>query len=81
MSSKVNAFETWCYRRMLKIQYSDRVTNVEVLNQMQTEFKFLSSMKKRKMDYAGHVLRLEWSSASIDLGGSCGREEKSGQTK
>jgi hypothetical protein len=42
---------------MLKIKYTDRVTNVEVLNRMQTELKFLSSMKKRKMEYAGHVLR------------------------
>jgi hypothetical protein len=56
MSSKVNAFEMWCYRRMLKIKYTDRVTNVEVLNRIQTELKFLSSMKKKKMKYAGHVL-------------------------
>ena len=57
MSSKVNAFEMWCYRRILKVRYTDRVTNVEVLNRIQTELKFLRRMKKRKMEYAGHVLR------------------------
>jgi hypothetical protein len=57
MSSKINAFEMWCYRRILKVTYTDRVTNVEVLKRMQTELKFLRSMKKRKMEYAGHVLR------------------------
>jgi hypothetical protein len=57
MSSKLNAFEMWCSRRILKVRYSDRVTNVDVLNQMQTELKFFRSMKKRKMDYASHVLR------------------------
>jgi hypothetical protein len=26
----VNAFETWCWRRMLKIKWTDRITNYEV---------------------------------------------------
>jgi exonuclease III len=57
MRAKVNAFEMWCYRRILKIKYTDGVTNVEVLNRMQTDLKFLSSMRRRKMEFAGHVLR------------------------
>ena len=57
MSSKVNAFEMWCYRRILKVRYTDRVTNVEVLNRIQTELNFLRRMKRTKMQYAGHVLR------------------------
>jgi hypothetical protein len=57
MSSKINAFAMWCYRRILKVRYTDRVTNVEVLNRMLTELKFLRSMKKRKIECAGHVLR------------------------
>jgi hypothetical protein len=57
MSSEINAFDMWCYRRMVKVRYTDRVINVEVLNRMQTDLKFLRSMKNRKMEYAGHVLR------------------------
>jgi hypothetical protein len=57
ISSKINAFEMWCYRRILKVRYTDRVNNVDVLNRMQMELKFLRSMKKRKMEYAGHVPR------------------------
>jgi len=34
MCRKVNAFEMWCYRRMLKISYKDRVTNNEVLHRV-----------------------------------------------
>ena len=67
MSSKVNAFEMWCYRRILKIRYTDRVTNVEVLNRMQTELKFLRRMKKRKMEYAGHVLRGSSGQAHLEI--------------
>ena len=34
MRKKVNAFEMWCYRRILKISWKDRVTNKEVLKRM-----------------------------------------------
>jgi exonuclease III len=57
MRKKVDAFEMWCYRRMLKISWKDKVTNKEVLHRMQTELHFVKDMVKRKMEYAGHVLR------------------------
>ena len=57
MSRKVDAFEMWCYRRMLKISYKDRVTNVEVLNRAETDLHFLKDMKKRKLMYGGQVMR------------------------
>jgi hypothetical protein len=57
MCKKVDAFEMWCYRRMLKISWMDKVTNTEVLNRMQTKLHFMKNMRKRKMEYAGHVLR------------------------
>jgi hypothetical protein len=28
----VNVFETWCWRRMLKIKWTDRITNYEVFS-------------------------------------------------
>ena len=57
MSKKVNAFEMWCYRRMLKISWKDRITNVEVLQRMHTSLHFMSNMQKRKLKYTGHVMR------------------------
>ena len=57
IEKRINAFEQWCYRRMLKISWKDRVTNVEVLNRIQTKMHFLKDMKRRKLEYAGHVLR------------------------
>ena len=57
MQKKIDAFEFWCYRRMLKISYVDRVTNNEVLKRMHTELHFRKDMWKRKMEFAGHVLR------------------------
>jgi len=33
----VNAFETWCWRRMLKIKWADRITNEEVYQRTKEE--------------------------------------------
>ena len=57
MQKKIDAFEFWCYRRMLKVSYVDRVINNEVLKRMHTELHFRKDMWRRKMEFAGHVLR------------------------
>src|SRR5438034_11609515 len=57
MQNKIDAFECWCYRRMLKLSYVDRVTNNEVLKRMHTELHFRKDMWRRKMEFVGHVLR------------------------
>ncbi len=54
---KIDAFEQWCYRRILKISWKDKVKNDEVLDRIQTRMHFKKDMKKRKLEYAGHVLR------------------------
>jgi len=55
--NKIDAFEQWCYRRILKISWKDKVKNDEVLDRIQTRMHFKKDMKKRKLEYAGHVLR------------------------
>src|SRR5437899_2357962 len=50
MQKKIDAFEFWCYRRMLKISYVDRVSNKELLKRMHTELHFRKDMWKRKME-------------------------------
>ena len=57
MLKKVNAFEMWCYRRMLKISWKDKIKNEEILKRLKTDYHFVTDMWKRKMKYAGHVLR------------------------
>ena len=57
MLKKMNAFEIWCYRRMLKISCMDRITDVEVLQGMNTSLHFVNNMKKMKPEYEGHVMR------------------------
>src|SRR5437867_3018735 len=61
MCMKVNAFERWCYRMILGISWRDKMSTPEVLKrvqiELQTELHFTKDMIKRKMEYAGHVLR------------------------
>ncbi|CAG9831261.1 unnamed protein product [Diabrotica balteata] len=54
---RLEAFEMWCYRRMLKIFWIDRVTNEEVLHRMGTERELVITIKRRKLKYLGHIMR------------------------
>ena len=60
---RINAFEQWCYRRMLKISWKDKVPNAEVLRRVgekEKQQQFFRKIVQQKLAYAGHVLR--WSS-------------------
>src|SRR2546425_6115073 len=58
-----NSFEMWCYRMILGIGWGwrDRVSDKKVMKRVQTELQtelhFTRDLIKRKMEYAGHVLR------------------------
>ena len=59
MFNKLEAFELWCYRRMLRIPWTARVTNNEVLQKIGGERELLHIIKIRKTTYLGHLLRNE----------------------
>jgi hypothetical protein len=42
----INAFETWNWRRMLKIKWTDRITNDEVFQSAKEEILILKILKK-----------------------------------
>lgn len=56
---KLEAFEMWCYRRILKISWTDKVTNIKVLERMKKELEIIHTIKRRKLEYLGHVTRGE----------------------
>jgi len=41
----INAFETWCWRRMLKIKWTDRITNDDVFQRAKEERLLLKILK------------------------------------
>ena len=50
-------FEMWTYRRILKISWTERVTNEVVKQRMNAKEDLVMMMARRKMKYAGHIFR------------------------
>ena len=56
---KLESFETWLYRRMLRISWKDMVTNEEVYRRMNIKQSLLVDIVRRQMSFLGNVLRKE----------------------
>ncbi len=57
MIRKLEAAETWFYRRMLRITWTDRVTNEDVYSRMNAEKSLMNTIVQRQMSFLGHVVR------------------------
>ena len=54
---RLEAFEMWCYRRMMNIKWMDKITNEEVLGRIGERRTLWKSLKKRRGQMMGHTLR------------------------
>jgi hypothetical protein len=52
----LESFETWCWRRMEKINWTDHVRNKEVLHGVKEERNILHTVPRRKANWIGHIL-------------------------
>ncbi|KAI5718027.1 hypothetical protein M8J77_015079 [Diaphorina citri] len=57
LMKKIESFEMWIYRRMLRISWKDKVRNTEVMAKMKKEVELQHLIKKRKLEYFGHIMR------------------------
>lgn len=55
--NRLESFEIWCYRRMLRISWTDRLTNEEVLSLLNKDRELIRLIKIRKTSYFGHIMR------------------------
>jgi len=53
----LESFEMWCWRRMEKISWMDKVRNEEVLLRVKDQRNNLHEISKRKANWIGHILR------------------------
>ena len=60
---RIGTFELWCWRRMLKLSWTERKTNSWVLQQVKPERSLESKVILASLRYVGHILR---SSKSIE---------------
>ena len=54
---KINAFENWCWRRMLRISWTAKRTNISIWEQVGRQYTLENEITKRKLTYFGHVMR------------------------
>ena len=57
MINKIEAFEMWTFRRILKIPWTSHTSNEEVLRRVNRERELYHIIKVRKTAYLGRVLR------------------------
>ena len=53
----LESFEMWCWRRMEKISWTYHVRNEEVLLRVNEQRNILLEIRKRKVNWIGHILR------------------------
>jgi hypothetical protein len=51
----LESFEMWCWRRMEKISWTNRVKNEEVLHRVKEERNILRTIKRRKANWICHI--------------------------
>ena len=56
-SKRIDSFEMWCYRRLLRISWQDKRTNEWVLEKIGSGLILRDLIRERKLKYFGHILR------------------------
>ena len=54
---RIDAFELWCWRRLLRITWAVRGSNQSILKEINTEYSLEGLMLKLKLQYFGHLIR------------------------
>ena len=54
---RIDAFELWCWRRLLRVPWTARRSNQSILKVISPEYSLEGLMLKLKLQYFGHLLR------------------------
>ena len=53
---RIDAFELWCWRRLLRVPWTARRSNQSILEEISPEYSLESPMLKPKLQYFGHLI-------------------------
>ena len=74
---RIDAFELWCWRRLLRVPWTARRSNQSTLKEISPECSLEGLMLKRKLQYFGHLMRrLDSSEMTLMLRKIRGQKEK-----
>ena len=54
---RIDAFELWCWRRLLRVPWNARRSNQSILKEISPEYSLEGLMLKLKLQYLGHLMR------------------------
>ena len=54
---RIDAFELWCWRRLLRAPWTARRSNQSILKEIHPEYSLEGLMLKLKLQYFGHLIR------------------------
>ena len=54
---RINGFELWCWRRLLRVPWTARRSNQSILKEISPKYSFEGLMLKLKLQYFGHLMR------------------------
>ena len=54
---RMDAFELWCWRTLLRVPWTARRSNQSILKEISLEYSFKGLMLKLKLQYFGHLMR------------------------
>ena len=54
---RIDAFELWCWRRLLRVPWTARIPNQSILKEISPEYPLEGLMLKLKLQYFGHLMR------------------------
>ena len=77
---RIDAFELWCWRRLLKVPWTARRSSQSILKETSPEYSLEGLMLKLKLQYFGHLIRRADSlEKTLMLGGIGGRRRRGRQ--
>ena len=76
-SQRIDAFELWCWRRLLKVPWTARRSNQSILKEISPGISLEGMMLKLKIQYFGYLMwRVDSLEKTLMLGGIWEQEEK-----
>ena len=77
---RIDAFELWCWRRLLRVPWTARRSNQSILREINPEISLEGLMLKLKLQYFGHLMRrVDSLEKTLMLGGIGGRRRRGRQ--
>ena len=77
---RIDAFELWCWRRLLRVPWTARRSNQSILKEISPGCSLEGVMLKLKLQYFGHLMRrVDSLEKTLMLGGIRGRRKRGRQ--